>query len=91
MCPAIVNPTSCEILALICFLQSKNTSSTEAHLELCAAIYGQNVMSEGRVRQRCGNSAECSNMGEQTNVYDEERSGRPSVVSDDIVQIVDQK
>jgi hypothetical protein len=66
-------------------------SATEAHRELCAAIYGQNVMSDGGVRQRCGNSAECSNMGERTNVYDEERSGRPSVVSDDIVQIVDQK
>jgi hypothetical protein len=27
----------------------------------------------------------------QTNVYDEERSGQPSVVSDDLVQSVDQK
>jgi hypothetical protein len=27
----------------------------------------------------------------RTNVHDEERSGRPSVVSDDLVQIVDQK
>jgi hypothetical protein len=27
----------------------------------------------------------------QTNVHDEERSGQPSVVSDDLVQIVDQK
>jgi hypothetical protein len=49
-------------------------------------VYGQNVMSEGTVRQWCrmfkdGWANKCS---------DEERSGRPSVVSDDLVQSVDQ-
>jgi hypothetical protein len=48
--------------------------------------YGQNVMSEETVRQ-------WSRMFKdgRTNVHDEERSGRPSVVSDDLVQGVDQK
>jgi hypothetical protein len=30
-------------------------------------------------------------MGERTDVHDNERSGRPSVMSDDLVQSVDQK
>jgi hypothetical protein len=30
-------------------------------------------------------------MGGQTSVYDEEQSGRPSVVSDDLAQSADQK
>jgi hypothetical protein len=51
-----------------------------------AAVYGQNVMSEGTVRQWCRMFKD-----ERTNVHDEERSGRPSVVSDDLVQSVDQK
>jgi hypothetical protein len=50
LCPAIDNPASCEIRALIRFLHAKNMSSAEIHQELCA-VYGQNVMSEGTVRQ----------------------------------------
>jgi hypothetical protein len=37
------------------------------------------------------NGVECSKMRGRTNVHDERRSGRPSVVSDDLVQSVDQK
>jgi hypothetical protein len=51
MCPAIDNPTSCEIRAVIRFLHAKNKSAAEIYRELCAAVYGQNVMSEGTVRQ----------------------------------------
>jgi hypothetical protein len=61
-------------------------SSVEIHRELCAAVYGQNVMSEGTVRQWC----RLFKAG-RTNVHDEELSGLPSVVSDDLVQSVDQK
>jgi hypothetical protein len=50
MCPAIDNPASCEIRAVIRFLHSKNMSATEIYRELCA-VCGQNVMSEGTVRQ----------------------------------------
>jgi hypothetical protein len=53
ICPAIDNPTSCEILALIHFLHAKNMSAAEIHHELCVVVYGQNVMSEGTVRQYC--------------------------------------
>jgi hypothetical protein len=51
-CPAIDNPTSCEIHAIIRFLHTKSMTSADIHRELCA-IYGQNVMSEGTVRQWC--------------------------------------
>jgi transposase len=56
----------------------------EIHRELCA-VYGQNIMSEGTVKQWCRMFKDGP-----TNVHDEERSGRPSVVSDDLVHSVDQ-
>jgi hypothetical protein len=43
-------------------------------------------MNEGTVRQHCRISKDW-----KTNVHFEQRSGRPSVVSDDLVQSVDQK
>jgi hypothetical protein len=46
MCPAIDNPTSCEIRPLIRFLHAKLMSTAEIQRELCA-VYSQNVMSEG--------------------------------------------
>jgi transposase len=85
MCPATDNPAPCEIRAVIRFLHPKNMTAAEIHNELCA-VYGQNVMSEGTVRQWCRMFKDG-----RTNVHDEERSGRPSVVSDDLVEIVDQK
>jgi hypothetical protein len=51
MCPAIDKPASCEIRAAIHFLHAKNMNAVEIHYELCTAVYGQNVMSEGTVRQ----------------------------------------
>jgi hypothetical protein len=50
MCPAIDNPVSCEIRAVIRFLHAKNISAAEIHRELCA-VYSQNVMNDGNVRQ----------------------------------------
>jgi hypothetical protein len=40
MCPAIDNPASCEIYAVIHFRHAKNMSATEIHRELWAAVYG---------------------------------------------------
>jgi hypothetical protein len=85
ICPAIDNPTSCEIPAVIHFHHAKILSAAGIHRELYA-VYGRNVMSEGTIRQWCRMFKDG-----QTNVHDEERSGRPSVVSDDLVQSVDQK
>jgi transposase len=75
LCPAIDNPSSCEIRAVICLLHAKNMSSAEIHQELC--VYGQNVMSEGTVRQWRRMFTDG-----RTKVHDEERSGRPSICSE---------
>jgi hypothetical protein len=45
------------------------------------------IMNEGTVRQWCRMLKD----GRRTNVQDEERSGRPPVVNDHLVQSVDQK
>jgi hypothetical protein len=50
MCPAIDNPSSCEIRAVIVILRAKNMSAMEIRHELCV-VCGQNIMSEGTVRQ----------------------------------------
>jgi hypothetical protein len=60
-------------------------SAAKFHLELCA-VCGQNVMSEGTVRQGCRMFKDG-----RINIHNEERSGRPTVVSDDHDQTVDQK
>jgi hypothetical protein len=74
------NSTSWEIFSvIICFLHAENKSGTEIHRELCADN-GQNVMSEGTVRQWCRMFKEG-----RTNVHVVERSDGPSVVSYDLV------
>jgi transposase len=59
-------------------------SAVEIHREL-STVYGQNAMSEGTVGQWCRVFKDG-----RANVHDEERSGRPSVLSDDLVQGADQ-
>jgi hypothetical protein len=76
MCPAIDNPDSCKIRAVIHFLHAKNVSDAEIHHELCM-VYGQNVMNEGTVRQWCRIFKDG-----RTKVHNEEQNGRPSVVSE---------
>jgi hypothetical protein len=63
-------------------------SAVEIHCELCAAVNGQNVMSEGTVREWCRMFKDG-----RTKFHDENLVvGRPSVVSnDDFVQSVEQK
>jgi hypothetical protein len=52
MCPTTDNTASCEIRAVIRFLRSKNLSAGEICHELYA-IYSQNIIHEGTVRQWC--------------------------------------
>ena len=52
VCPAIENPDSYKICAVICFLHAKNMSAVEIHCEL-HVVYCQNAMSEETVRQWC--------------------------------------
>jgi hypothetical protein len=53
MCPVIDNPASCEVRAVIRFIEAKNLIGAEPHHELWAAVYGQNMMSEGTVKLWC--------------------------------------
>jgi hypothetical protein len=52
MCPAIDN-ANCEIRVVICFLHAENMSAAKIQRELWIAVYGQNLMSIGTVRQWC--------------------------------------
>jgi hypothetical protein len=85
MLTAIDNPASCEIRTVIHHLHAKNMSAAKILCELCVVVYGQNAMSEQTVRQLCRMLKDG-----RTNVHDEERSGQPPVVSDELVQSVDQ-
>jgi hypothetical protein len=59
-------------------------SAAESRCELCMAVYSQNLMSDGTIRQ-------CSKMGEQTFMTRNKVVSQPYVESDDLVQSVNQK
>jgi hypothetical protein len=69
MYPAIDNPASCEIRAVICSLHAKSMSAAGIHSEICA-VYDQNVMSDGMFKDG------------RTNIHDKERSGRLAICSE---------
>ena len=81
MCAAINNPASCEVRAVIRFLLARNNNAVEIHRQLCE-VYVPNVMNDSKGRQWCRLFKEG-----RTNVHDE-RSGRPSVIKDDLVKKV---
>jgi len=58
---------------------------SEIHHQICK-VYGDNAMSDGMVR-KC---VWMFNEGRE-NVHDEARSGRPSLVNDDLVRKVNEK
>lgn len=85
MSAAIENPAKCEVRAVIRFFVAKQYSAAAIHRELCA-VYGPKIMSEGVVREWVR-----SFKNGRKNVHDEERSGRPSVVSDELVEKINAK
>lgn len=84
MAARIESPADCEVRSVIRFLSAKGLKAIDIHREICA-VYGQNIMSDGMVRKWIRAFKDG-----RTNVHDEERSGRPSVISEDLVQKVDQ-
>jgi hypothetical protein len=76
MWSAIVIPPASKF-AVICFLRANNMCPAESHRELCAAVCGQNVMSEGTVRQWC-----IVFKDGRTDVRDEKQSVRPAIYSE---------
>lgn len=85
MSVAIENPASCEVRAVIRFLLAKNHKPIEIYRQICD-VYGQGIMSESRVRQWC-----IDFKNGRTSVHDESRSGRPSLVTDELVAKINEK
>ena len=76
---------NCEIRSVIRFLNARNVLPSEIHHQICQ-VYSDNAMSDGMVRKR----VRMFNEGRE-NVYDEARSGRPSLVNDDLVRKVNER
>ncbi|GBN32786.1 hypothetical protein AVEN_90341-1 [Araneus ventricosus] len=85
MFKTIADPADCEVRSVIRCLNAKNVKPAEIHRQL-VEIYGENVMTDGMVR----NWVRQFNDG-RTNVHDEARSGRPSVVNGGLVAKVNEK
>ena len=85
MCAAIENPASCEVRLVIRFLLVENHKPIEIHWKLCK-VFGNEVMSEGGVRQWC-----IMFKNGRTNFHDEERSGRPTIVTDELGAKINEK
>lgn len=85
MSSVITNCSSCEIRSVIRFLTARGYNAAEIHRQLCET-YGPNAMSDGKVRQWCREFKEG-----RSNVHDEQRSGRRSVRTDDLVERVNAK
>ena len=75
----------CEIRSVIRFLNAGNVLPSEIHHQICQ-VYGDNAMSVGMVRKW----VRMFNEGRE-NVHDEARSGRPSLVNDDLVHKVNER
>jgi len=80
----IAAPASCKVRAVIRFLHAEGHSAAEIHRRLCR-VYGDNVMSDSCVREwrrkfRDG----------RTDMRDEGGQERHSIVTDELVQKVDQ-
>jgi len=80
----IATPASCEVRAVIRFHHAEGQSAAEIHRRLCH-VYGDNVMSDGCVREWCRKF-----MDGRTDVHDEGDQGRHSIVTDELLQKVDQ-
>jgi len=80
MFKTIEGAADCEIRSAIRFLNARNVITSEIHHQICQVI-GDNAMSDGMVRK-------CVRMFSEgrENVHDEARSGRPSLVNDDLVR-----
>jgi len=80
MFKTIEGSADCEIRSVIHFLNSRNVLPSEIHHHICQ-VYGDSTMSDGMVRKwfRMFNEG-------RENVHDEARSGRPSLVNDDLVR-----
>lgn len=85
MFKTIDHPADCEIRSVIRFLTARNVSAVDIHRQI-SEVYGPNAMSDSKVRKW----VRAFKDGRE-NVHDEQRSGRPSVITADLVTAVDEK
>ena len=85
MFKTIEGAVDCEIRSVIRFLNARNVLRSEIHHQICQ-VYGDNAMSDGMVRKW----VRMFNEGRE-NVRDEARSGRPSLMNDDLVRKVNER
>jgi len=81
----IEGAADCEIRSVIRFLNARNVLPSEIHNHICQ-VYSDNAMSDDMVR-KC---VQIFNEGRE-NVHDVARSGRPSLVNDDLVRKVNER
>jgi len=85
MFKTIEGVADCETRSGIRFLNDRNVLPGEIHHQICQ-VYGDNAMSDGMVREW----VRMFNEGRE-NVHDEARSGRPSLVNDDLLRKVNER
>jgi len=85
MFKTIEGTADCEIRCVIRFLNDRIVIPCEIHHQICQ-VYGDNAMSDGMVRKW----VRTFNEGRE-NAHDETRSGRPSLVNDDLVRKVKER
>jgi len=81
----IEGAADCEIRSVIRFLSSRNVLPSPIHRQICQ-VYGDKAISDGMVRKWVRMFDEG-----RENVYDEARSGRPSLMNDDFVRKVNER
>ena len=79
MAAPIQSPAKCDVRFVIRFLNANCERPAEIHKQI-VAVYG-NVMNRQNVTKWCREFSEG-----RTDVHDEQRSGRPSLISDDLLQ-----
>jgi len=82
MTEPIQSPAKCEVRSVIRFLKAKDKRPAEIHKQI-VAVYG-NVMNRQNVKKWCREFSEG-----RTDIHDEQRSGRPSLISDEAGQVAD--
>ncbi|GFU18189.1 HTH_48 domain-containing protein [Trichonephila clavipes] len=84
MFKVIESPTKSEIRSVIRFLTARKMSAADIHRHI-TEVYGTEAMSD-----KVPNWVSKFKDG-RTNAHDEERSGRPSIITDDLMQAVETK
>jgi transposase len=74
--------THSKVLSVIQFLNAKGEHPEKIHKQI-VAVYG-NVMNQQNMRKWCHEFSEG-----RTDVHHEQRSGRPSLISDDLLQEIE--